>query len=74
MSLPFDTLKPRGPACIFDNAFRASYAPHNHDGIRSDSKLNGKSDLTEGDNEHIGRNRKYAKRKRYKGIVREPCK
>jgi hypothetical protein len=61
-----------GPACIFDNAFGASYAPHNHDGIRSDSKPNGKSDLTEGGNEHVGsRNRKYAKRERHKGIVRE---
>ena len=51
-------------------AFGASYAPH----IRSDSKLNGKSDLTEGGNEHVGsRNRKYAELERHKGIVRQPC-
>jgi hypothetical protein len=52
----------------------ASYAPHNQDDIRSDSKLNGKSDLTEGGNEHVGsRNRKYAERERHEGIVRQPC-
>lgn len=57
-----------------NHAFEASYAPHNHGDIRSDSKLNGKSDLTEGGNEHVGsRNRKYAERERHKGIVRQPC-
>jgi hypothetical protein len=52
----------------------APYAPHNQDDIRSDSKLNGKSDLTEGGNEHVGsRNRKYAEHERRKGIVWQPC-
>ncbi len=57
-----------------NQTFGASYAPHNHDDICLDNKLNRKSDLTEGGNEHAGsRNRKYAERERHKGIVRQPC-
>src|ERR1700739_1038556 len=55
-----------------NQTFGALYAPYNHDDICSDSKLNRKSDLTEGGNEHVGsRNRKYAERERHKGIVRQ---
>lgn len=79
--------------------FGASCAPHNHDGISSnsrlkrgsdvDSKLNGKSNLTEWgqqrqktrsettsvtNNEHVeDGNRKYAEHERYNGIIQEPC-